>query len=171
MLWDTKSQGELHISWRCWNGLPKTIPLSLYLPKTPEVHISLCYRSLGVTSAQAKAHYYFFVDEHGAKDDCILQELSAAIIQPPSVQGQSWHLCANAMPQGLCLSEHHCKDAVLQSRNEGLRREDYRSRGSWTLTWAPCLGPGLHLQLAAKPSRNTHLSFSFLCLVYHSQSN
>lgn len=58
---------------------------------------------------------------------------------------------------GWCLSEQSCKAAVLQDINvlKGLGREDYRSRGIWTLIWALCLWTGLQILTSSSAGSQT----------------
>lgn len=75
---------------------------------------------------------------------------------PPCV---SW----SAVSWGQSLSEQSCEGAELQNINvlKGLGREGCSSRGSWTFIQALRLRAGfqilLHLQLAARQSRNSHI--------------
>lgn len=178
MLQDTKSPRELPISWRCSNGLPQNMPLSKCLPKAFKVHLSLQYASSCATSAQGKGHYWFLWESIGLllaeEDHCLTR--SGVVGSGRAQRAPSRHhfraragtsASRRGVPQALCLSEHRCEDAVLQSVNvpdEALRRWLWKWRNlnfdlsPRLVSWAP----DPYFNFSWQPDHLETLTFLFL---------
>jgi len=101
-------------------------------PWVPSVHrekgtTAFCRRALGCCRQRTAA----FSRSGVVGSDRALQSPSCHLRRTRAGTSAS----CRAVTQAPCLSQHRCKDAVLQSVNmlEGLGREGSRSRGSWTL--------------------------------------